>query len=369
MAQAQVNGRRIDLAPLATLSVLLVVLLWAYWNSLMTAARYWDNPKYSHGYMVPLFTLVLLWLRRDASAKIDQRLAYIGGGLMGVAAALLAMASYLGVSASVASVLELLGIQAGVVGALLVIQQPFPAKVDSSARAAGIGLLSVGLIGRLLATYFPNLTPEMYSFVPAILGVFLLVGGWKLLIWSGAPLLFLMFMFPLPSFLDASLLGTLQRWATDWSTYCLQTLGIAAVNESNRIALGEVNLDIVEACSGLRMLTIFGAIAVAITMITDRPWWEKMIIVVSSVPIAVAVNIIRITTTGIMYVTPWVGPELADRVFHNMYGWFMMPVALGLLYVEFQVLSHLFVEEDTTAPVAIGAGTNRTGQRAGAVSR
>ena len=49
------------------------------------------------------------------------------------------------------------------------------------------------------------------------------------------------------------------------------------------------------------------------------------------------------------------GPDLADRVFHDLYGWFMMPVALGMLYVEFQVLMHLFVEEDMTAPVAIGA--------------
>ena len=52
------------------------------------------------------------------------------------------------------------------------------------------------------------------------------------------------------------------------------------------------------------MLTIFVAIAVAITMVTDRPWWEKMIIVVSAVPIALAVNVIRITITGIMYILP-----------------------------------------------------------------
>lgn len=207
----------------------------------------------------------------------------------------------------------------------------------------------------------------MYSFVPAILGTVLLVGGWKSIIWAGPPLGFLIFMFPLPSFLDSGLLGPLQRLATESSTYCLQTLGIAAVNEGNRIALGEVNMEIVEACSGLRMLTIFVAIAVAITMVTDRPWWEKMIIVVSAVPIALAVNIIRITITGIMYVT--VGAELADRVFHDMYGWFMMPVALGMLYVEFQVLMHLFVEEDLTAPVPIGASSTRTSQRAGAVSR
>ncbi|HEX4143134.1 MAG TPA: exosortase/archaeosortase family protein [Pirellulales bacterium] len=369
MAQAQVNGRRLDLAPLAALSVLLVTLLWGYWNSLLTAARYWDNPKYSHGYMVPLFTLILLWLRRDTTVPIDRRVAYVGGALLAVATGLMVGAAYLDIPLPQASLMEMLGIQAGVVGALLVIQQPFPSQVAPSARAAGIGLLSLGLGIRLLATFFPNLTPEMYSFVPAILGTFILVGGWKFLVWAGPPLGFLIFMFPLPSFLDAGLLGPLQRLATDCSTYCLQTLGIAAVNEGNRIGLGEVNLDIVEACSGLRMLTIFGAIAVAITMVTDRPWWEKMIIVASAVPIALAVNIIRITATGIMYVSPWVGPEMADRVFHDMYGWFMMPVALGMLYVEFQVLAHLFLEEDLTAPVAIGTGANRAGQRAGVVSR
>ncbi len=201
--------------------------------------------------------------------------------LLAVAATLLAAAAYLDISLSQMSLMELLGIQAGVVGALLVIQQPLPANVDPSARGAGIALLVLGLGTRLLATYFPNLTPEMYSFVPAILGTVLLVGGWKSIIWAGPPLGFLIFMFPLPSFLDSGLLGPLQRGATDCSTYCLQTLGIAAVNEGNRISLGEINMEIVEACSGLRMLTIFVAIAVAITMVTDRPWWEKMIIVVS----------------------------------------------------------------------------------------
>src|SRR6202011_3891061 len=137
--------------------------------------------------------------------------------------------------------------------------------------------------------------------------------------------------------------GPLQRLATQSSTYCLQTLGISAVNEMNKISLGDVNMEVVEACSGLRMLTIFVALAVAITMVTQRPLWEKLVIVVSAIPIALAVNIIRITVTGIMYLT--VGPEMADRMFHAMAGWFMMPMALGLLYVEFQVLSHLFVDD------------------------
>jgi exosortase len=368
MAQAKLTVQRKDLVPLVALSALLVTLLWAYWNSLLTVASYWENPKYSHGYLVPLFTLILLWLRRDAGTQIDRSLAYIGTSLLGCSALLLTAAMYFEMfSVSLTPTMELLAIQVGLVGALLVIQQPVPRDVKPSARWAGVGLLSLGLGTRLLATYFPNLTPEMYSFVPAVMGVMLLFGGWKWLAWSGAPIAFLIFMFPLPSFLDSGLLGPLQKFATSASTYCLQTLGIAAVNESNRIVLGEVNMDIIEACSGLRMLTIFGALAVAITMVTDRPWWEKLIIVASAVPIALAVNIIRITITGIMYLH--VGSETAEHIFHDLYGWFMMPMALGLLYVEFQVLSHLFVEEDLTPPVPIDANRSAAAPRAPVATR
>ncbi len=123
--------------------------------------------------------------------------------------------------------------------------------------------------------------------------------------------------------------------------------------------IGEVQLGVVEACSGLRMLTIFVALAVAITLVTDRPWWERIVTIVSAVPIALAVNIVRITVTGILHLTA--GPELAEMVFHDLAGWFMMPMALGLLYIEFQILSHLVIEEDQTGPMQIGAGRRTSG--------
>ncbi len=350
-----------DVLPLATLGALLVVLLWAYWNSLLSVASFWDNPKYSHGYLVPLFALILLWLRRDPAAPpVDRKLAYIGGGLLAVSAISLMCAMYLLFPVSATPLIELLAVQAGVVGSLLVIQQPMPKDVAPSARWAGVGLLCLALGTRLLATYFPNLTPEMYSFVPAVLGVLLMVGGWKFLIWSGPPLAFLIFMFPLPGVLDSSLLLQLQRLATEGSTYCLQTLGIAAINENNRVLLGDVNMDIVEACSGLRMLTIFCS-GGGHHDGHRPPLVEKLIIIVSAVPIALIVNIIRITITGLMIY--WhIGSETVERIFHDLYGWFMMPVALGLLYVEFQVLSHLFIEEDTTPPVPIDAGRAAPGR-------
>jgi len=159
-------------------------------------------------------------------------------------------------------------------------------------------------------------------------------------------------MLPLPGAMPEMLASRLQRVATLASTNVLQTLGFPAQAEGNIIVLSHVELGVVEACSGLRMLTIFVALAVAITLVTDRPIWERVVTILSAVPIALAVNIVRITVTGILHLTA--GPELAEMVFHDLAGWVMMPMALGLLYVEFQILSHLIIEDSAAGPLQIG---------------
>ncbi len=286
-----------QVVPLAILVGLLLVLIGVYWNALdyRGAMWFWENPKYSHGWLVPLFTVILLWMRFEPFGEVTQ-----------------------------------------------------------AARGAGLGILVASLGMRLFATYYSYRVPEMYTFVPAVAGVFLLVGGWKTVRWAWPAVGFLIFMFPLPSFLDAGLLAPLQRLATMASTYVLQTIGIPTYNEGNRIVIGEIQLGVVEACSGLRMLTIFVALAVAMTLVTDRPWWERIVIICSAVPIALIVNVVRITVTGILHLTT--GAELADLVFHDLAGWFMMPMALGMLYVEFQILSHLVIDESQTGPLQIGPG-------------
>src|SRR5205085_7780945 len=135
------------------------------------------------------------------------------------------------------------------------------------------------------------------SFVPAVAGLFLMVGGWPVFKWSAPAIGFLIFMFPLPGPLDTGLLRPLQGLATRASTYCLQTIGASAYSEGNTIFVGDVHMGVVEQCSGLRMLTMMVALSVAFTLVTNRPLWERIVIVASSVPIALAVNIIRITVT------------------------------------------------------------------------
>jgi len=196
-------------------------------------------------------------------------------------------------------------------------------------------------------------TIDMYTFVPALAGVFLLFGGWSMFRWAWAPIAFLIFMYPLPDEATRYLLAPMQTLATQVSTFALQTLGLDAYRDGNRIILGDSQvLGVVDACSGLRMLTIFVWLAVMIVLVAGGEWWENVLIVASSLPIALAVNSIRITVTGIMYT---INPAIAEKIFHDWAGYFMMPMALVFLFGVQQLLSWVVVDEEV-APTAVVPG-------------
>jgi exosortase len=196
---------------------------------------------------------------------------------------------------------------------------------------------------RLVSVYFRFNPGDRLSFLPCIFGVFLLVGGWHAVRWAGPGLGFLIFMFPLPSVLERLVLLRLQTLASISSTFLLQTMGVAAFREGNVLNVAGSNLVVADACSGLRMLTVFCALAVAMVFLIERPWWDKFIILLSAVPIALVVNIIRITLTGVLYM--WVGPanHFAQHLGHDWAGYFMMPLALGFLWIELQILERLTI--------------------------
>lgn len=273
------------------LSAALVV---AYLDSLERIMGSWDLPQYSHGYLVPVFAAVLLWLRREPWTKITTGEVWLG-----------------------------------------------------------VGLVGLGMAMRIFGAVIVAFTLDYFSIIPCLLGIFVMMGGLKALRWAGPPIVFLVFMIPLPKFFEDTILRPLQAVATQTSLFALQTLGLGAYSEGNRIIMDQVKLNVVDACSGLRMLTIFLALAAAIAMISvTRPWWERLIILVTAVPIAVAVNTIRITVTGLMYNAQF--NDFADKLVHDWAGYFMMPLALAMLYLELQVLSNLFVEPSENEVVSVG---------------
>ncbi len=303
---AIVAARAIPPRRLLCLSGLALICAWAYWPTLGAMAGKWlHDPQYAHGYLVPFFSLFLLWRRRALlSAAAPQ---YNWWGVL----------------------LVLAGAVLHVAGAYL---------------------------------YFDWL--DAVSLLPCLAGFCVLLGDWPALRWAWPAIAFLLFMIPLPFRVETAFGLRLQSLATLTSTYALQALGLPALSEGNTILLPGGAIGVAEACSGLSMLTTFFALATAVALVIRRPWLDKVVVLLSAAPIAIAANVARITATAL--VQEWVGRDLAHHVFHDLAGWLMMPVALALLWVELRLLSFLLVEPPAEAPMAVlpspvlpGAAENR----------
>jgi exosortase len=258
--------------------------LWAFWPVLVEMAYKWEtSPEYSHGYLVPLFSLFLLWKRRDRLAGL-KRLSPSWWGLLPIA------------------------------------------------TACGL---------RYLATRNYDYLDGL-ALLLTVTGFFLLVGGPRVLAWAWPAAAFLLFMVPLPYSIEHRLAGPLQGLATYCSTYIMQTIGLPAIAEGNTILLGSGKIEVEYACSGLSMLMIFFALATAMAILIRRPLLDRVVILASAAPIALIANVARITATGLSQ--EWFGVELTKRIFHDWAGWMMMPFALALLGLELGVLSLILRE-------------------------
>jgi exosortase len=288
--------------PLMVLAGLVILLVAAYWDMFVLTSAAWSEGLYSHGWLVPLIALGLLWLRWEPFGPVPQY-----------------------------------------------------------ERWFGLLLLAVGLGARLFAAEYGMNPVDRLSFIVSIFGVFMLVGGMQIIRSAWPALGFLAFMFPLPTILEVNILLRLQKLASVCSEKVLQTMGLAAFRQGNLITLAGLNepLNVAEACSGLRMATIFGAFAVAMIFLIERPWWDKFVILLSAIPIALIVNVIRITSTALLM--KWLGPEseFVQKFAHDWPGWLMMPLALGFLFLELQILERVTVPVDTVQLRPVG-GTGRS---------
>ncbi len=262
-----------------------IVLIVSYWNMFCIAANEWNtNELYSHGYLIPILAVVILYMRR----------------------------------------------------------QPLTPSTRKE-QMVGMGLILVASLGRVFLSSYE--TFDMYTFVIAFLGLILLIGGTPMLRWAGPIAFLLLFMFPLPHTATTKLLVPMQHFATHSSTAVLKIFGFAAFQDGNSISLGASRIDIIEQCSGLKMTTIFLALSVSLVLINEREWWENVVILLMAIPIALVTNITRIVTTG-MAIFMFPNSETLKKLVHDGAGLCMVPLAIGLLILLQMVLSHIFVDTD-----------------------
>jgi exosortase len=272
----------------AAISLLLpaACLMWALWPSMAAMADRWaSDPRYAHGYFVPMFAVALLWLRRGrVEGAMPQPTAW---GLV-------------------------------------------PVAIGAALQVAG-GYLGIEWL-------------DGASLVPYVGGLTLLVGGWRALAWAWPSIAFLIFMIPLPWRIETALGGPLQSVATLVSTYLMQTLGLMAFSEGNVIQLNGGQIGVVEACSGLSMLITFIALSTAAALVVHRPLLDRVVLVASAIPVALLANIFRICLTGVLQES--VGGHASSTFYHDLAGWVMMPLALALYWLEIAVLSRLLLIQE-----------------------
>ena len=258
--------------------------IWAYWPTLAGLVAVWDSqPDYSHGYFVAPLAIYFLWARRDRFPGAAEGIAWAG---------------------------------------LILV-------------AASIGM-------RVFSAQFYMAAIDGWSIMLWVGGVVWLLWGRRVFWWSLPSIAFLWFMVPLPYRVERWLSLPLQRVATKLSCWTLQLLGQPALGQGNTIHLGEHQLEVEQACSGLRIFVGIVALAFAYIIIVRRPWWEKALLLVSVVPIALVANATRIVGMGLL--CQLVSGEAGKHFAHDFSGYVMIPFAAGLFALVLWYLGKLVQE-------------------------
>ena len=238
---------------------------------------------YSYGYLIPLVVLYIIWDKRERLASIAGKFSWKGFLFVGVAFCLFWLGE---------------------------------------------------LGGEYLTLYI-----SLWFMITGLLWVHL---GWNKLKALAFPLVMLLTMFPLPNFLYGKVSLQLKLISSKLGVYMMQAAGMSAFRQGNIIDLGFTQLQVVDACSGLRFLISLIVLALLLAYFTRMSFWKKAVVVISAVPLSVITNSLRIAVTGILH--EHFGARVADGFFHGFSGVLIFMVSLALLLVEIWVLKKLFPE-------------------------
>jgi exosortase len=267
-----------------SLSALVVIM---YASVLASLARQWRNdPNYGHGFLVPLFAGYVLWSKRDQWHTLSFRPSNFGFAIMLFA----------------------------------------------------IGLRVLGMLGA-------ELFLARVSLVILISGIVLFLAGSQALRWMAFSLGYLLFMIPLPAIVYYQLTFPLQLLASRLGASGLVALGIHTVREGNLLFLPNCTLNVVEACSGIRSMLSLLAAVVAFAYLAEPSKWKRGVLVIASIPIAIATNGLRLVATGVL--SYLFRPTVDSGVVHLALGLGFFVLAFLLIVLIHKLLQRFHTDENT----------------------
>ena len=272
--------------------------LWLYWDGLAEAVLRWElQEEYSHGYLIPLVSLFILWEKRFQIAASYQGYSWWGLPI--------------------------------IVLALIIL-----------------------LVGEVSALYMLI----HYSFILLLFGLSLaFLGSATRYTWVAIALLG--FAVPLPYFIEVILTSKLQLISSQLGVEIIRLCRIPVFLSGNIIDLGNYQLQVVEACSGLRYLFPLMSLGFIGAYLYQASVWKRAVLFLSTVPITIFMNSLRIAITGIL-VDNW-GTEMAEGFLHDFEGWLIFMACGGLLLLEVFLMelftTRLSVRQAFAVPVSVSA--------------
>ncbi len=219
----------------------------------------------------------------------------------------------------------------------------------------GLPLMLFGIASHVLFLTTGQLHMSDMSLLVVCFGLVLFLLGVDYLKVLWMPVGFLVFMIPVPYTLYVKLTTPMQYLAAELGVRLMPLFGITAERLATQVKIftgrmgmaqdGWESLEVAEACSGMRLLMAFVALAVALAYTTSRPMWQKVFLAVSSVPIAIFCNALRVTLIGILFAR--VSPEYAHGSTHIYIGMLMLAPAMGMQLGLAWILDRLFIETPT----------------------
>ncbi len=262
-------------------SMAAALLLFAYWDGFSQLFIRWDKQEeYSHGYMLPMITLYFIWMKKNEIVQSEFSPSWLGFFI--------------------------------VLPALLIF-----------------------LIGEVSALFILI----HYSFIVVLFGMAFSIMGWPAIKPVLMPLLLLVFAIPIPYFLEASLSANLQLLSSQLGVAFIRWCSIPVFLEGNVIDLGSYQLQVVEACSGLRYLFPLMSLGFICAYLFDVVFWKRAVVFLSTIPITLMMNSFRIAVIGIL-VDNW-GIAMAEGFLHDFEGWIIFMACMVLLFIEMFILTKI----------------------------
>lgn len=246
-----------------------------YWHTLGKLILDWSiDPNFSHGFLIPFVTGYMIWYKKNELATMA----------------------------------------------------PDPSNM-------GIAVIVLGMLFHIVGNIGAELFVMRFSIIVTLFGITLYMFGKKITAAVAVPLIYLMIMIPIPSIIWNKIAFPLQLFAANLSAAMVRIMDIPVLREGNILHLSNTSLEVVDACSGLRSLTSLLALSGAFAYIAPLGTLKQWILFLSAVPIAVVVNVVRLTITAMM--ATYIGPEAAQGFLHDMSGLLIFVVALALVYLVF----------------------------------